>query len=546
MNTDLQASARALLERKQVELDLILALDHIRDTAPDPAAMLASITKLLVERFRADLCLLAVINRSTGELELKAITDRGDRVRALGQPVIQALTGCALRAAEITLWNSPADLECDEPLDLPADLRVAAVPIVMGAKIRLGGVVLARLGESFTAADLDLLRIAETQLDSAVIQGHLYYELQQRNKELEVIFRIDRIRDKHLPFDEMLSAVLFQLRDVLAAEMGFIMLYDRAGERLELRAYTHEDLFRNSPYAQIVDRVANEALQQARLVVYNEMEGEMHSVMCIPLILRDEILGVFGVANRGSRQKFAEEDMRLLTAIGSQMDTAIFENLEQRRLRQVLGRSVDPRVMERLMNRPDVGFLKGERMTVSVLYADIRGSTSLAEATEPELLVGFINDYLGAMVEVILRNEGTLDKFVGDEVMALFGAPFAQADHALRSVRTALEMQVAHQGVMDRWAARGVERAPIGIGIATGELIAGEMGSAQRTNYTVIGRAANLGARICSVALGGQVLISQGTYDQVKDYVEAQPISGFEMKGVSGTVTVYHVTQVLD
>ena len=106
-------------------------------------------------------------------------------------------------------------------------------------------------------------------------------------------------------------------------------------------------------------------------------------------------------------------------------------------------------------------------------------------------------------------------------------------------------MQVAHQTVMQIWRERGVEAAPIGIGIATGELIAGEMGCPQRADYTVIGRAANLGARICSAAKGGQVLISQATYDLVKSAVEANPISGLQFKGVDKDVTVYEVMRVL-
>jgi adenylate cyclase len=228
------------------------------------------------------------------------------------------------------------------------------------------------------------------------------------------------------------------------------------------------------------------------------------------------------------------------------MDTAIFESLERVRLRQVLGRSVDPRVMQRLLANPDVGFLKGERLKLSVLYADIRGSTSLAERTEPELLVGFINAYLSRMTEVILANEGTLDKFVGDEVMALFGAPFHQPDHALRAVRVGLKMQTAHQEVMESWRAQGVDAAPIGIGIASGEMTVGEMGSAQRSDYTVIGRPANLGARICSAAKAGQVLISQATYDMVAGQVEAAPVTGLDLKGIGNDVTVYHVARMSD
>ncbi len=150
------------------------------------------------------------------------------------------------------------------------------------------------------------------------------------------------------------------------------------------------------------------------------------------------------------------------------------------------------------------------------------------------------------MSSIILKYEGTLDKFVGDEVMALFGAPFPQPDHALQAVQVGLEMQLAHQAVIEKWVAQGVDAARIGIGIATGELIVGEMGSSQRTDYTVIGRAANLGARICSVAKPGQVLISQETYDQVMGKVIARPITGLAFKGVSGKVTVYEVTQMLE
>jgi adenylate cyclase len=106
-------------------------------------------------------------------------------------------------------------------------------------------------------------------------------------------------------------------------------------------------------------------------------------------------------------------------------------------------------------------------------------------------------------------------------------------------------MQLAHREIVEIWQERGVAAAPIGIGIATGELIVGEMGSAQRSDYTAIGRAANLGARICSAARGDQVLISQATFDLVKDEVEATPITGLQLKGVAGDVTVYEVTRTL-
>ncbi|MEJ2555101.1 MAG: adenylate/guanylate cyclase domain-containing protein, partial [Anaerolineae bacterium] len=415
-----------------------------------------------------------------------------------------------------------------------------------GRNQQTGALLLARSEPPFDQNDVALLKIARSQIDSAVMQAHTYYELQQRNRELETVYRVDRLRDQNLPFDEMLNVALHELRAAIQAEAGFIMLYDRARGQLRLRTSTHDDLFWVSPYYDIINQIANEALQQAHLVCHNDMGYVLRSVMCIPLILHNEIIGVLGVVNCYGPHGFDIEDRRLLSAIASQMDTAIFESLERRRLRQVLGRSVDPRVMQRLLATPEVDFLKGERSVLSVLYADVRGSTRLAERTDPELLVGFINDYLSRMTEVILSHEGTLDKFVGDEVMALFGAPFPQPDHALRAVRVGLAMQEAHLTVMGDWQAQGVDAAPIGVGIASGELIVGEMGSAQRTDYTVIGRAANLGARICAIAKAGQVLISQATYDLAKKQIEATPITGLHLKGVDHDVTVYHVTHIRD
>jgi adenylate cyclase len=107
-------------------------------------------------------------------------------------------------------------------------------------------------------------------------------------------------------------------------------------------------------------------------------------------------------------------------------------------------------------------------------------------------------------------------------------------------------MQAAHQGVMENWEARGIEPAPIGIGIATGEMTVGEMGCAKRTDYTVIGRAANLGARLCGVAGGGEVLVSQTTYDLVNDQVAAMPITGLQLKGMGRDTTAYRISHLLE
>lgn len=534
------------LAHAQHTLALIQKIDVIRDQQPEPVAMLTAIVTLLADEMQTDVCLLTLRNRETGDMELKAINARGSFPYKLGELVTRDLSERIMALDKATVW--------EQENFLPETWRqegwqVTAVPIIMGGQktdnqTRLGGLLLARHGQPFTVTDLDLLAVAEDHIDSAIVQGYVYAEQAERLKELETIYQIDHIRDLGLPFDEMLNAVLQELESLLTAEIGFIMLYDESGEHLEMRAATHQDLFNISPHYEILYDTANACLQQGQLVCINENNGRLRSHMCLPLILNDRVIGVLGVANRQGQDGFHHSDQRLLNAIGSQIDTAIFESLEQHRLRRVLGRSVDPRIMEKILTQPNIDVLEGQRRILTVLYADVRGSTSLSENTIPEKLVEFINSYLGRMAKVILEYEGTLDKFVGDEVMALFGAPFPQEDHPLRAIRAAFAMQTAHEAFLVDWIAQGGQQAPIGIGIATGELIAGEMGSELRTDYTVIGRAANLGARICSAAQGGQILISPETYKMVKNDVDVQPIYGLEFKGISGATTIYQVLGV--
>lgn len=537
--TDLEALRRRL-EQKQHELDLVLAMDRVRDTVTEPSAMLSAIVHGVARQFGVDLCLLCLLDRESGELELKTVDELRHGAHHLDSATLRALAERAMRAEGMTVWQGPDLVSALGLSQEEAGTQAVSVPICLGPG-PLGVILLVRQQHAFSADDLTLLGIAESQLDSAVVQAYARFDLQQRTKELETVYRIDQIRDRHLGFDEMLNEVLHELNAAIEAEMGFIMLFDPIGRRLEMRAVTHDDLFQVSPYYMVVERVAYESLERAGAVCHNDLGEGIGSILCIPLILNKEIIGVAGVANSYGTQGFARADQRLLGAIGSQIDTAIFEGLERRRLRRVLGRSLDPHVLERLLQSPDVAFLRGERAEISVLYADLRGSTDLAIRLAPELLVEFINDFLERMTTIILDHRATLDKYMGDEVMALFGAPVADADHAWHAVLVALEMQAAQQLVMADWERRGLPAAPIGIGVATGELIAGEMGCAQRTEYTVIGQAANLGARLCTVAPAGQVLICQKTYDQVRELVEAVPVTGLHLKGIGRHIRAYRL-----
>lgn len=529
--------SKPTVETLQRTLALIEKIDRLRDGHTDPLAMLSSIAHLLAEEMQADLCLLLLRDRETAAADLKVVQQRqepGFPIDALTTPEVALKMA---RETAVTPWTGAE-------VGVETAVSIALMPIILGDSDRLGTMILSRRATPFTPADIDLLTVAESHIDSAVMQAHRQHDLQRGLLEIQTIYHFDRIRDQGLPFDDMLNLVVSKLEENLSAEAGFVMLYDYSGATLEMRAVSHSRLFETAAAFDQLHAIANESLESGQLICRSSLGSPVQSVMCLPLILNERLIGVLGVANRRGQGNFQTADQRLLAAIGSQMDTAIFESLEQKRLRRVLGRSVDPRIMQRLLANPGVDFLEGERRTLTVLYADIRGSTSLAEQTPAEQLVRFINAYLSDMTNVILAFAGTLDKFVGDEVMALFGAPFAQEDHALRAVRTGLAMQQAHQALLADWTAQGGLMAPIGIGIATGEAIVGEMGSPQRTDYTAIGPVANLGARICSAAQGGQVLVSPNTYALIRNQVEAAPIHGMSFKGVSQLMTVYEVTAV--
>jgi adenylate cyclase len=193
------------------------------------------------------------------------------------------------------------------------------------------------------------------------------------------------------------------------------------------------------------------------------------------------------------------------------------EGRAKRHVKQLFGRYVSPAVIDQLMSNPALARLGGERREMTVLFSDIRGFTTASERGTPEAIVAQLNEYFGAMVDVLFRHQGTLDKFVGDMVMGLFGAPLPDAQHADHAVAAALEMSVELDRLNAAWQAQGRPVLDIGIGINSGEMIAGNIGSSAIMSYTVIGDAVNLGSRLESLNkdYGTRILISQATKDRL-------------------------------
>ncbi|HKW01084.1 MAG TPA: adenylate/guanylate cyclase domain-containing protein [Vicinamibacterales bacterium] len=219
------------------------------------------------------------------------------------------------------------------------------------------------------------------------------------------------------------------------------------------------------------------------------------------------------------------------------------EGRAKRHVKQLFGRYVSPAVIDQLMSNPALARLGGERRDMTVLFSDIRGFTSASERGTPEAIVAQLNEYFGVMVDVLFRHQGTLDKFVGDMVMGLFGAPLPDPQHADHAVATALEMSVELDRLNAAWQAQGRPVLDIGIGINSGEMIAGNIGSSAIMSYTVIGDAVNLGSRLESLNkdYGTRILISQATKDRLTRPVETRLVGEATVKGRKQPVVVYEV-----
>jgi len=219
------------------------------------------------------------------------------------------------------------------------------------------------------------------------------------------------------------------------------------------------------------------------------------------------------------------------------------EGRQKRLMKQLFGRYVSPDVFAHLVADPSLAQLGGHRREMTVLFSDIRGFTAASEKATPEAVVAQLNEYFSAMVAVLFRHHGTLDKFVGDMVMGLFGAPVADPRHADHAVAAALEMIRELERLNAGWKAQGRPTMDIGIGINSGEMIAGNIGSDTVMSYTVIGDAVNLGARLESATKdhAAQILISEAVRSKLTTPVKTREIGAISVKGKAQSVVVHAV-----
>jgi adenylate cyclase len=279
------------------------------------------------------------------------------------------------------------------------------------------------------------------------------------------------------------------------------------------------------------------------------VQYEIRSAMCAPMYTSGEVCGLIYVDIQGNLLAFSQQDLELLTALAVFAAAGIEQarlraNVDrERKMRARLARYSSPNVVERILSGDvDVdGEMIVEEREVTVLFADLQGFTSMSENMSPSEIARVLNGIFGKLTEIIFRFEGTLDKFMGDAVMCIFGAPLTLPDHATRAVEAALAMQESLVEINEE----GIYDMPLNmrIGVNSGLVVAGDLGSPERKDYTVLGDTVNVASRLeSSVATAGQVVVGPQTYELTREKFTFEPLEEIQLKGKKKSVLPYRVT----
>ena len=294
--------------------------------------------------------------------------------------------------------------------------------------------------------------------------------------------------------------------------------------------------------------LSDNALEDQRFGGQSIVMQRVRSTACAPLVsTENRVLGVLYVDNTTTTHRFGSDDLDFLIAFASIAAVAIENSQFSERLRQQIvvrsnfERFFAPSLAERIASSPDAVRLGGEKREIAVLFSDIRGFTALSETMKPDDTASLLTEYFTEMVECVFRNGGTLDKFIGDAVMAQWGAPIGTPDDADHAMAAALDMMRALDELNAKWRSEGKPELQIGIGINYGEAFAGNIGSERRLEFTVIGDTVNTASRLCSAADGGEILLTDDMRRALSSPPQLEECRAIELKNKSQPVSIYRV-----
>jgi adenylate cyclase len=390
-------------------------------------------------------------------------------------------------------------------------------------------------------------------------------ELARNNKVLFVLYEISRHLNQIHDFNELLSKIMDLIFMVIDADYGFLVLAGGPnGDDLIPVVVKHKTEHGKSKREikasrTLITKVINSkvALLTSNAMTDSRLDGaksvmiqQIRSAICVPLWREDKIIGVIQLDSVRIDNQFNQDDLELLKAIGSQAamvieQSALNERIrEEERMRNRLQRFHSPQVIEMILKGGEEtidDIMESKELIATILFADIVGFTRLSETMPPREINIILNRYFSSMTDIVFSNGGTLDKYIGDGLMAVFGAPMEKEDDAERAVRTALEIRRELTAMMKTTSAD--RRFDIRVGLNTGRVVAGNIGSPKRMEYTVIGDPVNVASRLESIAKPNQIVIGEKTFGLVKNKFKIQEVGTRKVKGKSSGIMVYEVLE---
>ena len=387
--------------------------------------------------------------------------------------------------------------------------------------------------------------------------------LERMNKVLFVLYEISRHMNIIHDFKELLEKIMDLIFMVIDADYGFLILLDEESqedfvpvvdkfkdERKKGKIRASRTLCKKV----VDDRVAlltSNAMDDARFSPTESLVNQnIRSAMCVPLWQKEKIIGTIQLDSTRLGNQFTQDDLELLKAIGCQMSMVLEQaNLnkkirEEEKMRSRLERYHSPQVINMILKSAQGSkddLLEAKDVSVTILFTDIVGFTRLSERLNPLDVNMLLNQYFSRMTDVIFEYEGTLDKYVGDRMMAVFGAPLEKDDDAERAIRAALKMRKELAVMMENESPD--KRFDVRLGMNTGHVVAGNIGSPKRMDYTVIGDSVNIASRLESSAEPNQILIGEETYRQVKGKFKTNKVGAKTFRGKTESIMVYEVLE---
>jgi class 3 adenylate cyclase/DNA-binding response OmpR family regulator len=397
------------------------------------------------------------------------------------------------------------------------------------------------------ALSITRLEREKEELTRRVIQAN--QQLKQNVSELNALYEVSKSITALIQPNQLLERIVDAVLAVTECEECSLVLVDSSSGQVKghLSKRQGEDKERARRSRTVTRPLSTGLLNQTKVP-----KQLSERVLSVPLQVGRRVLGTLSVSKKLSDDFTLHQD-RLLRMLADYAAIAIHnmqlvhqlhltKEREKEQIRGLFERYVSPSVVNQILTQPATVSLGGSRQNVTVLFADVRGFSTFSSKTSPEILVELLNKYLTVAAEAVLAQEGTLDKFMGDAVMAFFNAPLSQSDHPVRAVRAAWALRNSvkrlHQSLPNEY------RLNFGIGVGIGEAVVGNIGAAQVMNYTIIGDAVNKVKRLQENAKGGQVLISQETFHMVQSYIEARSVGSLTLKGQSQPEPVYEVLEL--